>query len=212
MPKRQQSNYQHKEPNQLLFYLTATHTTNMETTVPLALQQELNRVTAQILANAKGRNQEVIKVYNSIVYEIKLMLAHIPNKRKRQCLQTVYPSVRGDDQVVKEFICLYCSVTLSLYKDKFIIEYHTDDYFTENRIGSHTYNALVRVAFKHTMQQNTKHYLESALFINMHKLNQMDYFLQRQAEEDSIVCIKEYYDALEEQKRNKCSTACTSNV
>lgn len=184
----------------------------METSVPTALQQELKRITAQIMANAKGRNQEIIKVYNLIVHELKLMLAHIPDKRKRRCLQTVYPSVKGDDQVVKEFICLYCSVSLSLRKDKFIIEYHTDDCFTESRIGSYTYNALVRVAFKHTMQQNTKYYIESALFINLHKLNQMDYFLQRQAEEDSIVCIKEYNDAIEEQKRNKCNTVRTSNV
>lgn len=184
----------------------------MNTLIQPNLQQELKRITAQIMANAKGRNQEIIKVYNLIVHEIKLMLAHIHDKRRRRCLQTVYPSIRGDDQVVKEFICLYCSVTLSLWKDKFIIEYHTDDYFTENRIGSYTYNALVRVAFKHTMQQNTKHYIENALIINLHKLNQMDYFLQRQAEEDSIICIQEYNDALEEQKRNKCGAAHTSNV
>lgn len=146
---------------------------------------------------ARERNREIVKAYNNIVSEIKEMIAKALHPKKRRFLELKYQSDSEEDELVEEFICMFCSVTLSIRKDRYLIEFDTDSQ-TFDKIGGVAYNALIRVAFKHTMNYNNTYSIETALYVNQNKVGQYDYFIQRLDENDARICLMEYEEAMKE--------------
>jgi hypothetical protein len=153
---------------------------------PIQLEEQLKIYYHKKPKTTSGRNAEIHRVYNKIVYEIRLLLFKIPFKKKQRFIETDY-STNPKKDVFKEFVCLFCSVTLSTKNRNFIIEFDTDNE-TEKIIGSQAYNAFIRIAFKYSMADYTSFDIENCLQIDLNKTSQYDYFLKRQIEEDTRIC------------------------
>jgi hypothetical protein len=169
----------------------------METYTEINHLEVLQQIIASYKPVAQERNKEIVRAYNKIVYEIRLMVSKAISPKKRRCLELCYQTDSFEDEVVREFICMFCSVTLSIRKDRYLIEFDTDSE-TFDKIGGVAYNALIRVAYKHTMEENTGYSIENYLYVNQNKTSQYDYFIKRQKENDFRICLMEYEEAMNE--------------
>ncbi len=92
-----------------------------------------------------------------------MLLTHI-SKVKQKFVEFQHPHQLKYTNLVKEFVCSFCSLLITRVNDEYslMLIIGKEAYQQGSGLSS---NALLRLAFKHTMQANTKLMIENCLDI-----------------------------------------------
>jgi len=119
---------------------------------------------SELLAPFYNPNVEILKSYERITSTYKEMLRkHISRKQQKYVDWQWSWQIHRQD-LIQEFVCQFCSIRLVRIKGeyKIILWIGTDTLQSGTRVNS---NALIRVAFKHTMKEHTNLMIEGCLEI-----------------------------------------------
>ncbi|WP_295795070.1 hypothetical protein [Mucilaginibacter sp.] len=133
-----------------------------------------------------AKNLEISRVYNGINKDIRYLLSRLTHEEARRYLVSYTPiEEQSTHNVVFEFVCIMCSLRLSIYKDCRIIELDTD-YEIKKWIGGYNYDQLLRAAYRATMWETTQYNIEGCLQVNTEKVNHYDYWTGRLLEGETL--------------------------
>lgn len=126
-----------------------------------------------------AKNIEITKVYNGITKDLRQILSKLTHPEARTYMVTFNPhQFEPTPHIVHEFVCIMCTLTLSIYKDYRLIELDTD-YEIKRWIGAHNYDQMLRAAYRATMWETTQYNIEDCLQVNTEKVDHYDYFVKR---------------------------------
>jgi len=142
----------------------------------------------------RHKNVEVMRVYTNIVKDFRYILSRMNYNEHRTYLLTSYESnSKYADNVLFDFVCVMCSLTLSVKKYAYYITLEADSEIAKV-IGVHNYLKVLRAVYRATMQENTEHYLEECVDIQTCLNDHYSYFKNRiklAGEENSMVVIED---------------------
>jgi hypothetical protein len=148
-----------------------------------------------------AKNLEITKVYNSITKDIRYLLSRLTHSEARTYLVSYFPiEEHSTHNTVFEFVCIMCSIRLSIYKDHRLIEMETD-YEIKRWVGAYNYDQLLRTAYRATMWEATQYNIEDCLAVNTEKIDHYDYWVKRLLEGenmDTAICIEPPSNGLDE--------------
>lgn len=143
--------------------------------------------------NYRLHNAEVAKVYTRIITDLRFILSRLSYAESRTYLIQSYMRDDNPTNVLTEFVCILCSLTLSIKEDRYIIELDTD-IDIERIVGEINYRAMLRSAYRNTMFENTNSDIEDCLSVNTDKLDHYNYFKRRIKEDrypESLVMVED---------------------
>jgi len=107
---------------------------------------------------------EILKAYHRITMNYKAMLRNHISKSKQQYVEWQYPWQINKQNLIKEFVCQFCSVSLIQVDGQSRIILWMGIDALQNGTGVKS-NNLLRVAFHHTMKEHTNLMIEQCLEI-----------------------------------------------
>lgn len=125
-------------------------------------------------------NYEILLAYGYIVKELKEMLLSHISREKRKYAEFQHPHQLKNTTRIREFVCSFCSVIVTNSNGECLLTIIIGKEAYQKGEGLSS-NALLRVAFKHTMQANTKLKIEQCLDIKFNS-NSCEYFKRRMDE------------------------------
>lgn len=124
-----------------------------------------------------NKNLEIRRIYQKLMDEFLVRISHLSYTHHMMYFLTEYdPKNPYKDNVISEFICVMCSLTLSVKKGVYFIELDTSDDIGKV-IGEYAYRNMLRSAYRYTMWENTQHCLEDLISIDTNILDHYNYFL-----------------------------------
>jgi hypothetical protein len=140
-----------------------------------------------------ARNQEVRKIYNSLVTDFRNMLAKLTFTESRTYTMISYPKMQGHTYVLFEFICVMCCFRLYVEEYVFALEFDTDTEICKV-IGEKTYEQMMRQVYRVTNYECTQHDLEDAITINTALSDHYSYFkmvIKDDGNPDALIAIED---------------------
>jgi hypothetical protein len=147
--------------------------------------QQTRNTNPDLAQPVRNRDKEILQAYESIVMAIKAMLNKLASKQQNKYVEFAYPWQLSDHSVTKEFVCSFCSITLYLKKDEYLIELTVSPDCFNNGQGIHS-TAMLRVVFDKTSDTNTDLFIENCLTITINN-NTAAYFEQKADEYDTVM-------------------------
>jgi len=117
---------------------------------------------------------EILKAYERITSTYKAMLRNHISKAKQQYVEWQYPWQIHKQNLIKEFVCQFCSISLIQVDGQSRIILWIGIDALQNGTGVKS-NNLLRVAFNHTMKEHTNLMIEQSLEI-VWRENPLAYF------------------------------------
>jgi hypothetical protein len=126
--------------------------------------KQSERVSNLLATPLYNLDVEILKAYERITMNYKSMLRNHISKSKQGYVEWQWPWQIHKQSLIKEFVCKFCSIKLVLLDGQYRIILWIGSDSLQNGTGV-TSNGLLRVAFKHTMQEHTNLMIEQCLEI-----------------------------------------------
>jgi hypothetical protein len=156
--------------------------------------QSLLTVSHPPYIDLRHKNVEVNKVYTNIIKEMRHLLSRMSTKENRTYLLTNYEvKEKYTDNVLFEFVCVMCTLTLSVKEYSYYIELEADSDI-EKVIGGYNYHKMLRAAYRATMYEFTQHDLEDRLSVYTNMQDHYSYFKNRlkdKSNPDTLIVTEE---------------------
>ncbi|WP_295795069.1 hypothetical protein [Mucilaginibacter sp.] len=140
-----------------------------------------NKAHAATITNPHdSRNHEILNAYSNTAKDLRAMLHNHISKEKQEYVEFQHSHQLNYTNLVREFVCSFCSLLITRVNGEYsmLLIIGKEAYQQGSGLSS---NALLRLAFKHTMQANTKIMIENCLDIKFCS-SAYDYFKRRMSE------------------------------
>jgi len=142
----------------------------------------------------RHKNMEVEKVFTLIIKDLRYQLSKMCAREHRTYILTSYElDEKYSDNILCDFICVMCSLTLCVKQYAYYMELETDSDITKV-IGNYNYSKMLRAVYRNTMYECTNHDLEDCINIETNTNDHYSYFknrLRSATHEDALIVVED---------------------
>ena len=159
----------------------------------LRIMQE-RKANTQLAQTTKPRDQEILRAYELISFDIKAMISKQLNKELRRYFEFHYHLRVPNPTIHTEFICCFCSLAIIVKEGDYVIKMSTTEASFQSGTGINS-TELIRTAFKRTMEGNTKLSIENCFELE-HIGNPYQYFKKKEEQSNVSYCFRCHEDPI----------------